>query len=67
MFGLWRDCRTGHSGGSAIDESGLLTKQTNEEVYYEKIWVRIIRFHLCYIFGWLRLDARVVWREESGG
>ena len=32
----------------------------------EIIWARIIGFHR-YIFGWLRLDARVVWREESGG
>ena len=66
MFGLWSECRTGHSGESAIDESGLLTKQTNEEVYYEKIWARSIGFHLCYNFGWLRLDARVVWPAEEG-
>lgn len=42
-------------------ESGLLTKQINEEVYYEKIWARIIGWLLYFIFGWLRLDARVVW------
>ncbi len=38
-------------------ESGLLTKQTNEEVHYEKIWARIIGFLLCFIFGWLRMCA----------
>ena len=64
VFGLWRDCRPGHSGGQAIGESGLLSKQFNEEVHYEKIWARIIGFHVCYIFGWLRID---VWPEESGG
>ena len=26
MFDLWRDCRSGHSGGSAIDESGSRDK-----------------------------------------
>ena len=62
MFGLWGDCRTGHSGGSAIEGSGLPTKQTNEEVYYEKNWARIIGFHLRFIFGWL-----LVYSEATGG
>ena len=29
MFGLWVDCRTGHSGGSAIGGSGSIIKLTN--------------------------------------
>jgi hypothetical protein len=48
--------------GRQLEESGLLTKQTNEEVYYEKIWARVVGFHLCYIFGWL-----LVFAEASEG
>ena len=70
MFGLWSDCRTGHSGGLTIDESGLLRllikQTTNEGVRYEKkiIWARVIGCLYRYIFEWLRID---VWPAESEG
>ena len=38
--------------------------QPKKNIVDQQIWARIIGFHLCYIFGWLRID---VWPAESEG